>query len=579
MLKIKASIKINLTASILALLMFSSLCLGILSVVKSSKSINNIIDFTMTSKIESDINSAHLYLEKHFNEISYREGVLFDSNGKEIEGRNEMVDEIQKYLGDAATIFVKKGDDFERISTNIVNSEGTRAIGTLLGKDSDAYSDMVNGKRYVGTADILGKNYITAYDPILDESGQIVGVLFIGVPKSEAIELANRFSAELRNQIMSVALIVLIIGTIVAFYIGNSLSRPIVDLAGIIADGDYTRNIPEKFIKKKDELGDFAGAIEKMQKEVKLLMLTVRNSSKELLTSSDALSQMSKQSAETTSEITKAINQVAEGAAMQAESLEKSVNSVNNLADRIEEVSKSVLQMDQMSVGISELNSSGLEKVKILDGKANATRQSVMQIEGIIIGINDASERIGTIIDAITYISRQTNLLALNAAIEAARAGEHGRGFSVVADEIRNLAEQSSKESENIKSLIDDVQKQVKEAVIAVNETSSVLQEQDRAVIENENIFFEISKSIELIRKKVLHMDKNTEEMGKSKNEIVGMIETIAAGEEESSASTEEVSASTEQLLAAMELVSESAVNTRNMAQNLQVGLSKFKIE
>lgn len=579
MLKITASIKIKLTASILALLMFSSLCLGILSAVKSSKSINDIIDFTMTSKIESDINSAHLYLEKHFNEIGYREGILFDSNGEEIEGRNEMVDEIQKHLGDAATIFVKKGDDFERISTNIVNSEGTRAIGTLLGKDSDAYGNMVNGKRYVGTADILGENYITAYDPILDESGQIIGILFIGVPKSEAIELANGFSAELRNQIVSVALIVLIIGTIVVFYIGNSLSRPIVDLASIIADGDYTRNIPEKFIKKKDELGDFAGAIEKMQKEVKLLMLTVRNSSKELLTSSDALSQMSKQSAETTSEITQAINQVAESAAMQAESLEKSVNSVNSLAEKIEEVSKSVLQMDQMSVGISALNSSGLEKVKILDGKAKATRQSVMQIEGIIIGINDASERIGTIIDAITYISRQTNLLALNAAIEAARAGEHGKGFSVVADEIRNLAEQSSKESENIKSLIDDVQNQVKKAVIAVNETSSVLQDQDRAVAENENIFFEISKSIELIREKVLHMDRNAEEMGKSKNEIVSMIETIAAGEEESSASTEEVSASTEQLLTAMELVAESAVSTRNMAQNLQVGLSKFKIE
>lgn len=573
------SIKSKIVAYISIALLLSCSLLGIFAIMESTKSIFSVIDNMATEKVNADIESAQVYMEKYHGELTLKDGELYDASGTAVRDNFAMVDAAGEELGDKVTIFVKKGDDFERISTNVIDEQGARAVGKMLGTDSAAYSSAVAGNTYVGACKILGKEHIAAYDPIEDPSGQVIGLLFVGVPKDEIIALADEFSAELMWKIVMLSLLAVAAGIAAAIWIGNSITRPIVALSGQIEDGDYTKDVPDKFLKRPDELGAFAGAIDKMQKEVRNLMYEVRDTSKELLLSSNDLAAMSKQSSSTTNEIAQAMDQIAASTSSQAENLESSVSSVNDLSVKIDVVAQAIEHMGDMSAQMDSLNSTGVETMQVLLEKAADTKDSVGQADETVTKINAVAEKIGAITEAINAIADQTNLLALNASIEAARAGEHGRGFAVVAEEIRKLAEQSSHEAENIKNLIENVQAQARNAAEAMKHTAASLKDQDMSVAETEKIFQSISTSIESIREQVGRIDTETREMENSKNVIVDMVENIAAMAEEASASTQEVSAAAEEQLAASEQVTASANRTRELAVNLQNELAKFNIE
>lgn len=573
------SIKSKLIAYISIALLLSCSLIGVFSIMESSKSILGVIDNMSTDKVYGDMEAAHVYIEKHHGKISLKDGELYDAKGIQVRDNFEMVDAAGKDLGDKVTIFVKKGDDFERVSTNVVDEQGGRAVGTSLGSDSAAYQKVMSGETYVGECQILGKEHIAAYDPIKDSSGQVIGLLFVGVPKDEILELANGFSAQLMWKIIMLSLLAIAAGIIAAVFIGNSITRPIGALSAQIEDGDYTKDVPDSFLRREDELGKFAGAIDKMQKEVRNLMYEVRDTSKELLLSSNDLAAMSKQSSSTTNEIAQAMDQIAASTSSQAENLENSVSSVNDLSVKIDVVAQAIEHMGDMSAQMDSLNSTGVETMQVLLEKAADTKDSVVQADETVTKINAVAEKIGAITEAINAIADQTNLLALNASIEAARAGEHGRGFAVVAEEIRKLAEQSSHEAENIKNLIENVQAQARNAAEAMEHTAESLKEQDVSVAETEKIFQAISGSIESIREQVGRIDTETREMENSKNVIVDMVENIAAMAQEASASTQEVSAAAEEQLAASEQVTASANRTRELAVNLQKELAKFNIE
>lgn len=139
------------------------------------------------------MSAAHVYMEKYYGKLDYKDGLMVDEKGRNLEGEITMVDTLSKDIGVAATIFVKSGDDFKRISTNILKDSGERAIGTTLGKDSPAYTNVSKGIKYVGKANILKKSYFTAYDPIINESGEVIGILFVGVPENESTQQIKIF--------------------------------------------------------------------------------------------------------------------------------------------------------------------------------------------------------------------------------------------------------------------------------------------------------------------------------------------------------------------------------------------------
>ena len=185
---------------------------------------------------------------------------------------------------------------------------------------------------------------------------------------------------------------------------------------------------------------------------------------------------------------------------------------------------------------------------------------------------------INTISEKISQITQQTNLLSLNASIESARAGEAGRGFAVVAEEIRKLAEQSKDSTEEIKTIIENIQEKSDTAVKAIKSTENVVNEQDLAVGETKKIFSEILKSIGIMIDKVEEVKVSIIDINKKKQSAVLEIENISSISQGTAAASEEVTASTEEITSVMDKFTNYADDLQVLAEKLGAEIDKFKI-
>lgn len=168
-----------------------NLILGLMGYSNHTAEISRIKDELMKRQVESNINLAMNYLNSAYGNISIGNETLLDEDGRNIAGRYGVVDAIYKDLGASATIFAKVNDGFRRISTNIRDENGNRAINTFLGKDNPAYEALINGREYVGESSILGDNYYTAYKPIKDVNKNVIGLMFTGTATDEIDSIIN----------------------------------------------------------------------------------------------------------------------------------------------------------------------------------------------------------------------------------------------------------------------------------------------------------------------------------------------------------------------------------------------------
>jgi len=242
----------------MAVLVVLTSCLSIFNYIQASKSMHDLDTFLLKNNLQHNMSIAYTYLDKYYGNITYQNGVLVDKNGKAIAGDMQMVDSLSTDAGGVATIFAKSGDDFVRISTNILNDKGQRAVGTMLGKTSPAYTDVSQGKNFLGQANILNKPYLTAYNPLLDKNGQVIGLLFVGIPQSESAANIQVYLNQIRNTALLVIILALLLSLLLAYFIGNSISKPIISIASHmrkLASGDLSVQIEDKFRKRKDEIG------------------------------------------------------------------------------------------------------------------------------------------------------------------------------------------------------------------------------------------------------------------------------------------------------------------------------------
>ncbi|RKD34388.1 methyl-accepting chemotaxis protein [Thermohalobacter berrensis] len=391
-------------------------------------------------------------------------------------------------------------------------------------------------------------------------------------------ELLNDTDAIKNFTLVGVA-IGLAVAVIISILISGYISKPINTIKNAFTKattGDLTTTVN---IKSNDEFGEIGQSFNEMITNIKALIKDVIKSSNTVYESSNSLNEITEQTVTATEEIAKTVEEVAKSTDEQAKDTERGASNTHELASKIEDVVNLTEEISDASNETNRLSNKGLETVNLLTEKNKESNESTNEVNEAIQQVDKSSEEIGVITETIAQIAEQTNLLALNAAIEAARAGEHGKGFAVVAEEIRKLAEESSKAADEIKKLIEGIQNKSKLAVSAMDKSKSIIEAQDVAVKETKEIFSQIIESIQNLSQKVSQIKIYNEEMSNKKDEIVDIISNISSVAQQTSAATQQVSASTEEQLASTENILSNVDNLKTLAEELQGAVNRFKVE
>lgn len=278
------------------------------------------------------------------------------------------------------------------------------------------------------------------------------------------------------------------------------------------------------------------------------------------------------------SRVTQSISQLAEGASQQAETTEDGSSRINNIAAMIEYISEDMTSSKKLAQSAIESMGVVKETIHYQEEKMDENKIITEQMRLAVSELMSKSQEIGKILEVIKSVAAQTNLLALNAAIEAARAGEHGRGFAVVSDEIRKLAEQSSESSKQITEIIHDVQSGIENTVTQIKKSDALALEQEKALSQSVVAIEDISNKVESITTKVNAVSDATGELSEDAKHAKDMIATIASISEETAAGTEETSASVEEQNVFIQIIAECSNELFTIAESLQKDVRNFNV-
>ncbi len=430
------------------------------------------------------------------------------------ENQFDLVDSVGKITGDTVTIF--QGDT--RYVTNVLLSSGERAVGT---KVSDIVSNTVltKGETYLGEADVVGTKNQTIYKPIKNSSGEIIGILYVGVPNTPYDKISSDFSSKL----ILFILIGLVLFSIIVLFFSTKIVEPIIQLEKTtrkIADGDLSI---KNNINSNDETGSLAKAFNEMIANFNEVLQNISTASSEVYRDSKIISDSSQL--------------LAQGSTEQASTLEEISSSLDKISKKMKTNAKHSLDASNHAIKVKK------------DTQISSTNISNMQ--HAMDDINSATKNISQIIKTIDNIAFQTNILALNASVEAARAGIAGKGFAVVAEEVKTLANQSAEAVKNTAALIESSIENVTQGTKTANETAQSFQT--------------ILDGINLMADSINEISITTNDQSSSIEEIYSAISQLSDVVQNSSSIAEKNSS--------------SGVDLTNQAELLDLQIQRFTLE
>lgn len=512
--------------------------------------------------------------QAHINKVNAAtlELMLSEDVNKNQELKNLIDSRAQKFNDNLQTIETAKMDDTEKqkiddlksIMKKYRESRGKVIELAMQNKNKEAYI------LYNSSVDALSEQ---ALSKAIDLTQYAV----------KAAEERNAKNAEhVKNaQLMSLSIVfvALVLLVLSGLYITRIIKKPLAQMVQFCEDlssGDFREKV--RHVVQKDEIGQLGNALGKMRTDLRGLLKSVVESAEQVSAASEELTASAEQSAQAANQVAASITEVAAGAEKQLSAADQATGIVKTMTGKLS-------QMNDITNTATEMSSQATNKASLGEDTVSKAIKQMGKVEATVNSSADVVERLGErskeidqIVEAISNIAGQTNLLALNAAIEAARAGEHGRGFSVVAEEVRKLAEQSQEAAKQISGLISVIQTDTNEAVLAMNQGTQEVKIGTTLVGNSGEAFKEIQNIVSDVSGKVQAISASVEELSSSSLQIVDSVNEIDKLSGKSSEETQSVSAATEEQSASVQEIASASQTLANIAVELQKKASKFQI-
>ena len=426
----------------------------------------------------------------------------------------------------------------------------------------------------------LYKNEGKAYSDSFTK--KLIGLATESKKDAEEMNKQNEREFAFANTVfVSVIFLAIIVGLLLGWIIVKQISNRLNDVVkylGILSTGDFSKAVSQSSLEDQSEFGSVSRAVDEMKNNVNSLIKQLGDAAQQLSASSEELTANAEQSAQASNQVAGSVTTVAEGAQKQLTLTDAANEIVHQISSAIQQVADNTgIVSDSAENTASKANEGegaikkAVSQMKIIEEKTNDTAMVICELE-------EKSKQIGQIVDAISNISGQTNLLALNAAIEAARAGEAGRGFSVVAEEVRKLAEQSQDAAKQITGLINEVQMKTNSAVEFMVLGKKEVDAGTQVVSMAGSSFEEILAMVRVMTLQISEISKSIADITSGTEKMVQAVDTIDQEGKKASEQTQTISAATEEQSASTEEIASASQHLASIAEDLQKAIQRFKV-
>ena len=567
--------RIDLKKKILSVAVLPVLLLGIVTIVITLTQVKSSLISEVKDSLSGTAATTLAAYNQHSGSYLRADNKDVWKGGYNISKSESLLDNIKEESGMDVTFFYGN----ERIMTSAKDRDGNRILGSPAG-EKIVEKVLKGGENYFSSSVSLdGTLNYGYYIPIYQKGtdSEPIGMIFAGVDKQAKDNTINGIILMVLLSVIFVMVACIVIAVIMSVSITRSLQKGISKVQKV-ADGELGSPIEEKLLKRNDEVGDLAKAIDTLQKTLQNIVSKIAQSTDNIKMAANELGVTAKDTNYTMKQVEDAVSSISENITEQAKSTKTTTDNIVLMGDQIGRTSEEVGLLNQNADVMrksSEQASYTIQQLRQINDKVKESINTITRQTNLT---NESAQKIQAAIGIISSIAEETNLLSLNASIEAARAGESGRGFAVVASQIQKLAEQSNSSSCEIEEITNTLISNSDEAVEIMRQVHEIIDSQSQNMSDTENIVSKVMDGINTSLEKIEKIEYATEQLESSRNRIVETVEGLSDIAEQNAASTEETFAQTSQVSNTFEQIEAKADQLKQIADELSDIMQHFQL-